>query len=330
MKSLYTAPFDQDYLALLEKNLGEVKAGVPEKDRLLDNDEMVLMINDVRPDVMIVEVNVINDVILKQVEGLRVIAVCRSGTNNIDVRAATEEGILVINTPARNAVAVAEWTIAMMICIARNFCQGALLIQNRGWVDMVKTCYDLEGYELAGRKVGIIGIGSIGRVVAQRLRNWEMDILGFDPFVSQTDVEGINVKMTSLEALLAESDFVVLLAAATDENQGMISNEQISLMKSSAYLINSARASLIDENSLLKALKTGKIAGAALDVHHKEPLPFDSPWFELDNVILTPHLGGATKDTITKHSQIIYEDLLRFKRRQIPKNLVNPEVWDRQ
>jgi phosphoglycerate dehydrogenase-like enzyme len=330
MKSLYTAPFDQVYLALLEKNFGEVKAGLPEEDRLLDNDEMILMINDVRPDVVIVEVNIINDVVLKHVEGLRIIAVCRSGTNNIDVRAATEKGILVINTPARNAVAVAEWTIALMICNARNFYQGAHLIQNRGWLDMVKTCYDLEGYELAGRKVGIIGIGSIGRAVAQRLRNWEMDILGFDPFVSQTDVDDINVKMTSLEALLTESDFVVLLAAATDENQGMISDEQIGLMKPSAYLINSARASLIDESSLLMALKTGKIAGAALDVHHREPLPFDSPWFELDNVLLTPHLGGATKDTITKHSQMIYEDLLRFKNHERPKNLVNPDVWDRQ
>jgi phosphoglycerate dehydrogenase-like enzyme len=193
---------------------------------------------------------------------------------------------------------------------------------------MVKTCYDLEGYELAGRTVGIIGIGSIGKAVARRLSCWDMEAIGYDPFVSQSEVADLGITMTSLEELLAKSDFVLLLASVNDENRAMINKERLSLMKPSAYLINSARASLIDEASLLDVLQTGKIAGAALDVHPEEPLPLDSPWLTLDNALLTPHLGGATKNTITKHSKMIYEDLLRIKRNEKPKNLVNPEVWE--
>jgi phosphoglycerate dehydrogenase-like enzyme len=327
MRFLNTAPFDQEYLQLVEQRLGEVVVGVLEEDRLLDNREMVLIINETQPDVLIVEVNVLNEEVLRQVDSLQVIAVCRSGTNNIDIQCATEKKILVINTPARNAAAVAEWTIALMISIARNLYKGAHLIQKRDWKDMVKTCYELEGYELTGRTVGIIGIGSIGRTVAQRLRCWDMNVIGFDPFVSQIEVADLGINMTSLETLLAESDFVVLLAAATDENKGMINKERISLMKPSAYLINTARASLICESALLDALQNRKFAGAALDVHHKEPLPLDSPWLTMDNVLLTPHLGGATKDTITRHSRMIYEDLHRIINNEKPRNLVNPEAW---
>ena len=327
MDILYTAPFDKGYLNLISNHVGKVIPGVPEEDRLLGRDEMVSLLNHHRPQGIIVEVNVLDREILDQVNFLEVIAVCRSGTNNIDLQAATEKGILVINTPGRNAVAVAEWTVALMINIARNFYQGAHLIQTRSWMDMVKTCYDLEGYELAGRTVGIVGIGSIGKALARRLLAWEVGIVGCDPFVSQEDVTDLGIRMMPLEQLLIESDYVVLLAAATKENQGMIGKREINLMKPSAYLINSARASLVNEDALLNALRSKRIAGAALDVHAQEPLPHNSPWLTLDNVLLTPHLGGATKDTITRHSRMIYEDLLRYQKKEVPRHLVNVEAW---
>jgi D-3-phosphoglycerate dehydrogenase len=328
MKILNTAPFDQQYLELLARDYGQLIAGIPEKERLLDNEEMINLIKKVQPDVLIVEVNEVNSTVLKQVDSLKVIAVCRSGTNNIDVQAATDKNITVINAPGRNAVAVAEWTIAMMIDLARNFHKGVNLIREGAWENMVQTCYNLEGYELSGRTAGIIGVGSVGSEIAKKLDCWGMKTLGYDPFVSQKDVEGIGIKMTTMEELLQESDYVVLLASVSKENQGMIDQKRISMMKPTAYFINVARAALVDEAALFNALQTGKIAGAALDVHSEEPLPPNSPWFTLNNVTLTPHLGGATKETITRHSQMVYEDLLLIKEGRKPIHLVNPRVWN--
>ena len=330
MRILYTAPFDHYYLELIRRDCGEVFAGTPEKEKLLDSLEMIHIINDIKPDGVIVEVNKLDSTVLDRVDGLKVISVCRSGTNNVDLESATEKNIQVTNTPSRNAVAVAEWTIALMVNIARNFHRGVEIIKNHNWVDMVKTCYDLEGYELANRTVGIIGVGSVGKQVAKRLACWDMNIFGYDPFVSQESIGTLGIKMTSQDHLLQESDFVILLSAVTPETKGMINRERISLMKPSAFFINTARASLVEEESLLDALIDGAIAGAALDVHHEEPLPVDSPWLKLENVILTPHLGGASKDTIIRHSRMVYEDWLRLADNKKPLNLVNPEVWTKK
>jgi D-3-phosphoglycerate dehydrogenase len=325
---LNTAPFDPDYLHQMEIEIGQVIQGKPEEEDLLDVPAFQKLLSKTSPGVLIIEVNQVPAEVLASAPSLRVIAVCRNGTNNVDVEAATQQDIVVINAPGRNATAVAELTIANMIAIARNVVKGANLILNHKWEDMVKTCYALEGIELGNRTAGIIGLGHIGRQVAKRLIAFDMHLLGYDPYVKQSAFADFGVESTSLERLMAESDFILLLAAVTGENKGFINAELLSLMKPSAYFINMARSVLVDEKALLHTLQSKTIRGAALDVHSKEPLPVDSPWLSLDNVLLTPHLGGATEEMIFNHSKMIYEDLIRIKNNTYPKRFVNPNVWD--
>ena len=328
MKVLTMAPFDAKYLELIEQKVGTVVKGPQEEDYLIPGSQLIQLLKEELPTIVIIEINRIPTEVLLEATSLRVIAVCRSGVDNVDIEAATERGILVINAPGRNAVAVAELIIAEMISIVRNLVKSVNLIKDHQWADMVKTCYALEGVELAKRTAGIIGLGAIGKKVAKRLAAFEMRLLGYDQFVDHAAISELGVELTSLENLMKESDFVLLLAADTGKNQGMINAELLSLMKSDAYFVNMARSVLVDEEALLIILREKKIAGAVLDVHSIEPLPFDSPWLSLDNVLLTPHIGGATREVITNHSQMITDDLIRFTNGERPLNLANPQVWE--
>jgi phosphoglycerate dehydrogenase-like enzyme len=325
---LNTAPFDPDYLHQVEVEIGQVIQGKPEEEDLLDVPSFRELIDKTSPGVLIVEINEVPGEVFASARSLKVIAVCRNGTNNVDVEAATQQGIIVINAPGRNSTAVAELTIASMIAIARNVVKGANLISDHKWEDMVKTCYAFEGIELGNRIAGIIGLGHIGRKVAKRLRGFDMRLIGYDPFVTKSIFTECGVESTSLEKLMTEADFILLLAAVTEDNKGFINAELLSLMKPSAYFFNMARSVLVDEEALLQALASKAIRGAALDVHSEEPLPLDSPWLSLDNVLLTPHLGGATAEIILNHSKMIYADLIRIKNGKCPKRIVNPDAWD--
>lgn len=328
MKIFNTAPFEPKYLELLEAQIGTVVQGLPESERLLAPYELRRELAEHSPDVLIVELNPVTKEAIQAADALRVLAVCRSGTGNVDIQAATKKGILVIRAPGRNASAVAEMTIAMMINIARNIPAGIKLIQDHKWVDMIRTCYDLEGLELAGRTAGIVGVGAVGRALARKLTGFNMRLLGYDPYVNPETLKDLPLEIISLEQTATQSDFLILLASVTEESRGMINADVISKMKPSAYLINMARSALIDMQALYTALLNHRIAGAAMDVHEKEPLPVDSPWLLLDNVILTPHLGGATRDAVRNHSRMIYEDLTRIFNGCRPLHLANPEAWE--
>ncbi len=330
MKILITAPFDPTYLDLISQSVGEVIQGPPEDRGLLGRNEFLRLLNQYAPEVLVVEVNRVPGDIICDADYLRAIAVCRGGTDNVDVETATQRGLVVINAPGRNATAVAEMAIALMINLGRNIIPGAQLIQDRQWKDMLETCYALEGIELSGRVAGIIGVGAVGKEVAKRLKALEMRLLGHDPYVSQAQLADLDISMSTLEELMQESDFVILLAASTDETRGMIDGRYLAMMKPSAYFINMARASLVNESALIAALREKKIQGAALDVHSQEPLPADSPWLGMDNVLLTPHLGGSTTDAIRNHSTMIYEDLKRIADGKKPTRIVNPDVWSRR
>ncbi len=328
MKILCTAPFEPGYVQLLKERVGPVVLGPPEAERVLTAREVRQELTAHSPEILIVELNPVDEEAMGSAETLKVVAVCRGGTSNVDLRAATERGVLILRAPGRNAVAVAEMAVAMMINIARNIPAGVRLIQDGKWVDMVRTCYDLEGHEIGGRTAGIIGLGAVGRELARRLAGFNMRLLGCDPYVSRQELKELGLEMASLEQATAESDFLILTTSVTDETRGMINAEVIAGMKPSAYLINMARSALVDTRALYAALAGHKIAGAALDVHDDEPLPHDSPWLSLDNVILTPHLGGATRDAIGNHSRMICEDLTRIVSGCRPLHLANPEAWD--
>ena len=288
MRILYTAPFDQYYLDLINENCGEIFAGIPEEYRLLDSYELGHLVNEVKADVLIVELNQVNAEVLDQANDLKMIGICRSEVDNVDVTKATEKNILVTNTPSKNAGAIAEWTVGLMINMSRKFYKGVEQLQQKPQLGKVKPQCEMQGIELAGRTAGIIGLGRVGREVAKRLYGWEMKVIGYDPYVSQSIVDPYRVKLTSMEYLLTQSDFIIMLAALTKETQGMINENSFGLMKPSVYLVNSAQASLVDEGALLDALQNCEIAGAALDIYREEPLPVESPWHALENVIFNP------------------------------------------
>lgn len=225
---------------------------------------------------------------------LKAIGVLRGGIENVCSEYAREKGIEVFNAPGRNAEAVSDFTVGMIICEARNIARGHHGILTGRWI----RNYSNSGMipDLPGRTVGLIGCGAIGMKVAKKLSGFDMKLLGYDPFASAERCKEAGVEPVELDELMARADFVSLHARLTAENHHLIDARRLALMKPTAYLINTSRAGLIDEAALVEALRAKKIAGAALDVYEHEPPQPDDPLLALDNVTLTPHMAGGSND----------------------------------
>ncbi len=223
------------------------------------------------------------------------------GLDNVDVAAATERGVMVVNAPQSNTLSAAEHTMALLLAQARNVPQAhAALIAGR-WERS-----RWEGVELSDKTLGIIGLGRIGKLVAQRALAFGMRLIAYDPFVSAERARQLSVELVTLEELMARADFVTLHLAKTPETVGLIGRELLSKAKPSLRLVNVARGGIVDEDALAEALRDGTIAGAALDVFAEEPTT-ESPLFELDNVVVTPHLGASTAEAQDKAGATIAE-----------------------
>lgn len=221
---------------------------------------------------------------------LKVIARAGVGTDNIDLKAATEKGILVVNAPAGNSISTAELAFAMIISLARHIPQAAKSMGEGKWEKK-----KFKGNELAYKTLGIIGLGRIGRELAARARAFKMNIIGYDPYLSDEHMESLSIANSSLDEILTKSDFISVHTPLTDETENLISKKEFAQMKPTACIVNCARGGIINESDLAGALHNGTIAGAALDVFSKEP--YGSDLFSgLDNVILTPHLGASTSE----------------------------------
>jgi autoinducer 2 (AI-2) kinase len=193
---------------------------------------------------------------------------------------------------------------------------------------MMKLFFRLQGQELWEKTIGIIGLGAVGRQVAARLRPFGSHLIAYDPYQRAEVFQDLGVESVGLQTLLRQSDFVSLHAPITPETAGMFGTEQFTLMKSTAFFLNLARAALTDENALAKALCEKRIAGAALDVYAKEPPAVDHPLLQLDNVIALPHIGGNTAEVKIHQSRIAVPDIERVMRGEKPRHCANPEVWD--
>jgi phosphoglycerate dehydrogenase-like enzyme len=189
---------------------------------------------------------------------------------------------------------------------------------------------NFQGRELAGSVVGIIGLGHVGREVATRLQALGARVLAFDPYVPPRRLRAMGVTPVGLAQLMRRSDFVTIHAALTQESEGLVNAAMLRRMKPGAYLVNTGAAAVVDSAALVRCLEERRIAGAALDVFEGQPLPASSPYLKLDNVILTPHIGGATGETVARHSRMMTEDIERFLRGLPPRRLVNPEVLSRR
>ena len=224
-------------------------------------------------------------------DALRIVGRAGIGVDNIDVEAATERGILVVNTPTANATTTAELAIAHLLSLSRKLPQADRAVRAGQWAAGRK----LVGRELAGKTLGIVGFGQIGRLVAQRCRGLAMRVLAHDPFVTDEAARAADVEPKALDDLLAQSDYVTLHCPLIESTHHLLDAARLARMKKGAYLVNCARGGLVDEKALFDALKSGHIAGAALDVFEQEP-PEDSPLLQLENVVATPHLGASTSE----------------------------------
>ena len=258
--------------------------------------------------------------VISRAAKLRVIARAGVGVDNIDVAAATKHRIPVVNAPAASTISVAELALAHMLALARHIPQAHASLKAGKWEKK-----QFEGTELYGKTLGLVGSGRIGAEVAKRAQAFGMRVISYDPYLPPKVAEERGIRLTTLEAVLMDADFVSVHAALTDETRHMLGAKQLALMKKSAYVVNCARGEIVDEAALAAALKAGEIAGAALDVFENEP-PTGSPVLAIDTTSFTPHLGASTKEAQIRVGETVASDVLRVLAGQRPEFVVNADV----
>lgn len=266
---------------------------------------------------------VINQKLMAKGKNLKVIARHAVGTELIDLQAATEAGIKVVNTPRAASESVAEHVLMFILTLAKKlrFADKQLRLGNYG----IKDKYESDDIE--GKKVGIIGFGRIGQELAKRCQTFGMGVLAYDEYINSSVFDELHViGCSSLEEILGGSDYISLHVPLTPDTYHMFGDKQFACMKNSACFINCSRGEVVDETALIKAIKESQIAGAALDVFEKEPPDSDNPLFTLENVIFTPHKAGLTRNGIEKMSMQSVEQLLKVLRNEKPDYLVNKGV----
>lgn len=298
-----------------------------ESRRLHDPEELAVKLNGLGASVLVVELDFVFEEVFEAVRNLKFVGICRAATSHVDIEAATANGVAVVNTPGRNAQAVVEHALGLMLALARRIPEGHNYVTGGRWLNPVGSYVELRGVELAGRMLGIVGLGAIGRQLAEKARALGMRCIAHDPYA---DVPVPGVDMKDLDEVLEGSDFVSIHAPLTSETEGLIDSHRLALMKPTAYLLNLSDARIVDRDGLVNALESRSIAGAALDVFETHPIAPNHPLLRLDNVILTPHLGGATEETIDRYSKMMADDIVRFLDGERPLNLVNSEVWETQ
>lgn len=255
--------------------------------------------------------------IIESAKNLKVIGRAGSGLDNIDKVAATKQGIVVMNTPGGNTITTAEHTMALLLSVARHIPRATASMKQGKWEKKKFT-----GVELYGKILGIIGIGSIGSHVSKMAQGMGMNVIAYDPYLSEDKAKSLGVKVVSLDELVKTSDFITVHTPLTEETKGLINAEMIKKMKDGVRLINAARGGIIDETALYEALKSGKVAAAALDVFEKEP-PEGNPLIELDNVVVTPHLGASTAEAQENVAIAIAEQIVDYLISGTIRNAVN-------
>ncbi len=258
-------------------------------------------------------------------ERLKVISNYAVGYDNIDVEAATKKGIYVTNTPGVLTETTADLAWAILMAIARRVVEADKYVRAGRWVHAWGPKMML-GSDVHGKTLGIVGLGRIGSAVARRAKGFNMRVIYYD-VVRREDLEGeLGLEYKPLEELLREADYITLHVPLTKDTYHLIGERELNMMKPTAYLINTSRGPVIDQKALYKTLKERGIAGAALDVFEKEPIDPDDPLLELDNVVLTPHIGSASVETRKKMAMMAAENLVSVLKGVEPPNLVNPEV----
>jgi len=294
-----------------------------QEDRPMDRQELLLRVKD-KQGLLPMLSDSINEEVLNCAPHLKMIANFGVGYNNIDVRLATARGIMVSNTPGVLTDATAELAFTLMLSVSRRLVEGDRMVREgrfKFWAPML-----FLGREVTGKTLGIIGMGKIGKAIAVRARAFDMRILYHNrKRINSKEEENMRVEYVDLKTLLKESDFVSLNVPLTEETKHLIGKNELSLMKSTAFLINTSRGQVIDEKALVEVLRARKIGGAGLDVYENEP-SLTPGLTELDNVILLPHVGSGTLETRIKIGTLAVKNLIAGLEGRTPPNFVNPEV----
>lgn len=258
---------------------------------------------------------------------LRFVGVCRGGPVNVDLDAASEAGVVVAFAPGRNAVAAAEFAIGLMLTAMRRVVSSDSELKSGSWRGDYYT-YENAGLELDGATVGLIGYGAIGRIVARVLLAFGASVLTYDPYADATAILADGVEVVALDELMRRSSVVSLHARLTAETRHLVNAENLALLPLGAVLVNSARGGLLDYAPLPGLLASGRLGALAIDVYDIEPPPRDWPLFGAPNVVMTPHLAGATRQTAQRAARIVADDVARYLAGEKPRFVANPAVWD--
>jgi D-3-phosphoglycerate dehydrogenase len=256
--------------------------------------------------------------VLEKAPRLRVIGRAGVGVDNVDLEAATEAGVLVMNTPGGNAISVAEHTLALMLAMARHIPQANVSTRAGKWEKK-----KFMGTELRGKTLGIIGLGSIGREVVKRARAFDMRIVAHDPYVTSRIAADLEIELLDLPALYAASDYITLHVALTPETHNILSRDAFAQMKTGVRIVNCARGEMVDQDALDEAIQSGKVADAALDVFASEPVRAECPLFRSEAVLATPHIGGSTEEAQEIVGVRIAEQVVEFLKHRVAINAVN-------
>ena len=318
-RALVTAPFRGEGLETLRRIADVVLDPWIDQEplRLYNSQQLAERTQAEGANVLIVESDSVKGPVLEL--PLVAIGSCRGDPNNVDVEGATARGIPVLRAPGRNADGVAELTVALLLAVNRGVVAADGDVR-RGDVykDGTIPYQRFRAWQLAGQTAGLVGLGAVGRAVRWRLEGLGMRVIAHDPYAGDAT--------HSLDDLLAEADVVSMHAMVTPESAGMIGADQFARMKDGAVYVNTARAALHDTDALVAALQSGRLGGAGLDHFEGEHLPVEHPLVGMPNVVLTPHIGGATYDTEANHSKLIADGLAELLAGGKPDNLVNPEV----
>jgi len=279
-------------------------------------------------EVLVVHGAPVTEKVLDASDMLRLVCCARGGPVNVDVAAASERSIPVVTTPAKNADAVADQTLAFMVMLARRFPHAQrFLLEGNGVGDSAFQGARFFGHDLGGHVLGLVGYGNVGHRVARRARAFEMKVIVFDPYLDLEGDENVE-QVADLETLLERAHFVSLHARATPENENLLGHSAFARMRLGSYFVNTARETLVDEEALDEALSSGRLAGAALDVVRPRNASGPHPLLRHENVVLTPHIGGATHETLLRGATMVAEEIKRFAAGEPLVNVINRQAVD--
>lgn len=312
MKVLVAEPISNEAIEFMKENglQVDVKTG-------MEREELIKIISEY--DAIIVRSQTkVDSAILESAKKLKIIGRAGVGVDNIDINAATQRGIVVVNAPGGNTISTAEHAIALILAAARRIPQADRSVKEGKWERK-----KFMGIELRGKTVGVVGLGRVGFEVAKRCKALEMNVVAFDPYVSKERAEQIGAKLVDLDTLLSVSDIITIHVPRTKETIGLIGKEKFEKMKDGVIIVNAARGGIVDEKALYEAIKSGKVFAAGIDVYEKEPPDPDNPLLKAENVVTTPHIAASTREAQLNVGMIIAEDIVNLSKGLPVRNAVN-------